>query len=106
MTKQQDSKTELRVAYTRRELKNAKYNFPNGSIGVFMQVTLATTFMYLILIGYTMMGTFGVVFVSLSFLLALFSPILYRVARKLLNNRKKLDVENCGPLKPEVETKG
>ncbi len=71
-----------------------------------MQVTLAITFMYLILIGYSMMGTFGVVFVSLSLsACAVFSHSLPGCA-KSLNNRKKLDVENCGPLEPEVETKG
>ena len=106
MTKQQDSKSDLRVAYTRRELRNTKLNFPAGNIGIFMQVTLAITFMYLILVGYSLMGTFGVVFVSILFILALLSPILYRIARKLLINREKRAAGENYSLEPEVERKG
>ncbi len=106
MAKQANSKTGLRSAQMRREPNNIKFNFPSGSIGVFMQITLAITFMYLILIGYTMMGNVGVVFVSLTFLLALFTPFLYRFIQGQLKKRKKLIVEECHPLEPEVERKG
>ena len=106
MAKQQDSKTESRAANMRLEEKNIKFKFPNGSSGIFMQVTLAITFMYLILISYSMMGTIGVVFISLAFLLALFSPIIYQAVQVRLKNRKKLIVEECHPLEPEVEHKG
>jgi len=80
MTQKQDGKVELRSAYINRGLKKAGYHFPHGNTGLFMQVTLAILYMYLIFAGYMMMGTIGLVFVSVLFLVALFSPFLYHAA--------------------------
>ena len=77
MTRKDDSKTALRSSYYRRGLRSAKFQFPMGNIGIFMQVTLAIIYMYLILLGYQMMGVAGVALVSGLFLLALFSPIIF-----------------------------
>ncbi len=80
MTQKQDGKVELRSAYINRGLKRAGYHFPHGNTGLFMQVTLAVLYMYLIFMGYMMMGTTGLVFVSVLFLVALSSPFLYHAA--------------------------
>ena len=103
MTQQKNTKGELRAAFINRGLKNAKHSFPIGSTGVFMRVTLAIIYMYLIVISYSLMGTIGVVFVSTLFLVALFSPILYQVGRKFWRKHKVLDGENRQILESEVE---
>lgn len=90
----------------RRDLKGKQFNIPNGNIGVFMQVTLAITFMYLILIGYTMLGVTGVLFVSITFLLALLSPFFYRAIQGMMRNRKKTIQNKCQPLEPGVKREG
>jgi len=77
MRQKQDGKFALRSAYINRGLKKAGYHFPQGNTGVFMQVTLAILYMYLIFLGYVMMGTAGLVFVSVLFLVALSSPFIY-----------------------------
>jgi ABC-type multidrug transport system fused ATPase/permease subunit len=103
MTQQHNTKGDLRAAFTNRGLKKAKYSFPIGSTGVFMRVTLAIIYMYLIVISYSLMGTLGLVFVSTSFLIALFSPILYQVGRGFWRKHKVPNGENSQTLKPEVE---
>ena len=88
MTQQQNSKSELRAALTMRELRNAKRSLPSGSTGIFLQVTLALIFMYLLVIAYMMMGTTGAVLVSVMFLVAVFIPVLYQMAKHLWRQRK------------------
>ncbi len=88
MTQQQNSKSDLRAAFTMRELRNAKLRLPSGSTGIFIQVTLALIFMYLLVIGYMMMGTAGAVLVSVMFLVAVFIPVLYQVAKHLWSRRQ------------------
>lgn len=105
MAEQQDQGRAFRRVY-KRELKNTKFNFPAGNIGIFMQVTLAIIYMYLIFIGYSMMGTTGLVFVSTLFLLALLSPVFYQVGRGLLRNRKAPAVDQNHQLQPEAEQEG
>ena len=72
----------------RQEMRNVKFNFAPGSIGIFMQVTLAVIFMYLVFFSYSVLGTTGLILVSVFFLLALCSPLLYRAGRSLLSNRR------------------
>ena len=103
MTQQHNSKGDLRAAFTDRGLKKANHSFPIGSTGVFMRVTLAIIYMYLIVISYSLMGTLGMVFVSTSFLIALFAPILYQVGREFWRKYKVLNGENSQTLKPGVE---
>lgn len=88
MTQQRNSKSDLRAAFTMRELRNAKVTLPSGSIGIFVQVTLALIFMYLLVIGYMMMGTAGAVLVSVMFLVAVFVPVLYQMAKQLWKQSK------------------
>ncbi len=88
MTQQQNSKSDLRAAFTMRELRNAKLRVPSGSTGIFIQVTLALIFMYLLVIAYMMMGTAGAVLVSVMFLVAVFIPVLYQVAKHLWSRRQ------------------
>lgn len=89
MTRQHDSNGELRAAFTMRLIESAKRSVQpeSGPVGVFMRVTLAVIFMYLIVISYTMLGTIGLVFVSALFLVALFSPYLYQLLKGLLERR-------------------
>ena len=106
MTEQQDTKGELRAAYTNRGFKNAKHSFPTGSTGIFMQVTLAVIYMYLIVISYSLMGTTGLVFVSTLFLIALFSPIIYQIVRRFWRNHKAVSVERNQMLEQEAKQEG
>ena len=96
MTQQQNSKSELRAALTMRELRNAKLRLPSGSTGIFIQVTLALIFMYLLVISYMMMGTAGAVLVSVMFLVAVFIPVLYPMAKHLWRQRKASADEKDG----------
>jgi len=93
-TQQQDSKGELRAAFTMRELRNAKRSFPMGSTGIFLRVTLAVIFMYLIVIAYLLMGIVGSVLVSSLFLIAFFVPVLIQIGKGFWRNRKAQDVKN------------
>ena len=73
-----------------RLLENAKRNVQpeSGPIGVFMRVTLAIVFMYLIVISYMMFGTPGLVFISVLALVAYFVPYLYQTVKGLLERRR------------------
>ena len=104
MTNRQNTKSELRAAFTMRELRNAKRIRPAGPIGVFIQVTLALIYMYLLVIAYMMMGTTGAVLVSVMFLLSVFIPVLYEMA-KLLRRRQRAAAGEKGEATPEPETK-
>jgi hypothetical protein len=73
---------------SRQEMRNVKFNFAPGNIGIFMQTTLAIIFMYMVFLSYSALGTTGLILVSVLFLLALFSPLLYRAGRRLLGNRR------------------
>ena len=86
MTQQPDSKGELRATHTMRLLEDAERSVQpeTGPVGVFMRVTLAVVFMYLIVISYLMLGTTGLVFVSVLALVAYFVPHLYRALKGLL----------------------
>ena len=94
MTQQQNSKSELRAALTMRELRNAKRSLPSGSTGIFIQVTLALIFMYLLVIAYMMMGIAGAVLVSIMFLVAVFIPVLYQLAKHLWRQHKASAEQN------------
>ena len=89
MTEQRDSKGELRTAYAMRELENAKRSVrlgnadSTGPTSIFLKVTLAIIFMYLIGISYLMLGITGPVFVSLLFLAALLAPFFYHLVKDL-----------------------
>ena len=80
MKKQADAKGELRAAYTMHFLENAKRETQTepGLTSVVVRVTLAIIFMYLLVIGYQLMGVTGVVFVSLMFVVSMFIPMLHR----------------------------
>lgn len=93
MKHQPDSMDELRASFANRDLKNMKYNFPHGSTGIFMQVTLAVIYMYLIVISYSMLGVGGAVSVSILFLAALFAPVVYQL---VIATRKKRNEEKSG----------
>ena len=90
MTQQRDSNGELRAAFTMHLLENAKRSVQpeSGPIGVFMRVTLAVIFMYLIVISYMMLGTIGLLFVSVLSLVSYFIPYLYQAIKDLLETRR------------------
>lgn len=107
MTQQQNSKNELRAALAMRELRNAKLSLPGGPTGIFVQVTLALIFMYLLVIAYMMMGTTGAVLISVMFLVSVFIPVLYQLAKQLWNQRKAtVDEKDGGTLEPEAQQEG
>ena len=91
MTQKPDTNGELRAAFTMRLLDNAKRTVQpeTGPIGVFMRVTLALIFMYLIVISYMMFGTPGLVFISVLALVAYFIPHLYRVMKDRLKKSRE-----------------
>lgn len=90
MTQQRDSNSELRAAFTMRLLENAKRSGQpeTGPIAVFIRVTLAVIFIYLIVISYMMFGTIGPVFISILSLVAHFVPYLYQAIKGLLERRR------------------
>lgn len=90
MTQQHDSNGELRAAYTMKLLERAKRTVQpeTGPIGVFMRVTMAVIFMYLIVVSYMMFGTIGLVFVSLLALVSYFVPYLYQALIGRLERRR------------------
>ena len=90
MTRQWNSIGELRAAYTMRELKKAKRSFHTGTTGLFIRVTLALIFMYLIVISHMMLGRIGPVFISILFLIALFMPYFHQVLMKRLKKHRVL----------------
>ena len=87
MTQQRNSKGELRAAFAMSELDTAKRRLYTGTDGVFIRVTLAIIFMYLIAVAYLMLGTTGPVFVSVLFLVALCTPFIYHVSKNWLDKR-------------------
>ena len=98
--------SELRSSFTNRGLRNAKRYMPSGSTGVFIQVTQAIIFMYLIFISYTLMGVLGVVSVSVLFLLALLSPVIYQVARAFWAKRQAVAPTEIPVADREVKQEG
>ena len=89
MSRNHDSKSELRSTFTNRGFRNAKHYLPSGSSGVFIQVTQAVIFMYLIVMSYTLMDVVGLVLVSTLFLIALLSPFLLKAGTALWNKHKQ-----------------
>ncbi len=104
MAQRYDSKDEMRAAYLTRELKKSKRSIPMGSTGVFMRVTLAVIFMYLIVVSYSMLGISGPVFVSILFLIAFFMPVLYQTVKAVMDQRRA-QAERIGPV-VEVQQEG
>ena len=88
MKTQCDSKDELRATYTMRALENAQRSIHTGTIGIFMQVTLAVIFIYLIVISYLMLGIAGPVFISVLFLVALLVPYFYPILKIRLEKHR------------------
>ena len=106
MSRNHDSKSELRSTFTNRGFRNAKHYLPSGSSGVFIQVTQAVIFMYLIVISYMLMGVVGVAFVSMLFILALLSPFLLQAGTALWNKRKQQIAEAAPLSNTEVNQEG
>jgi len=103
MTTVQDPKGELRAAFTQREIQNARNSLSKGVPGLIVRAALVTLFMNLLVIAYLMMGTPGLVFVSLLFLLALLTPLFAQMARKLWSTRQKGTEQVSPQMKPEVQ---
>ena len=89
MAQQQNSKGELRAAFTMRELENAKRSCQTSTPGTFIRVALGIVFMYLIVISHLMLGAVGPVFISALFLVAFFVPYLYQIGKDRLERRRQ-----------------
>jgi len=94
MTRNRSVNGELRSSFAERGIRNARRYVPTGSAGVFIQVTQAIIFMYLIFIGYTVMGLVGVIAVSVLFLLALLSPFIFELLRSRASRRARTAPES------------
>ena len=88
MSTQYDSKGELRAAHFTRELKTARHSVPEGGIGMFMRVTLAVIFIYLLVFSYTILGIVGPVLISVLFLGALLTPLLYHATKAVMDRQR------------------
>lgn len=88
MPRQQDSKGELRAAFTMRMLDDAKVSLQPGAIGTFMRVSLAILFMYMIVVSHQVLGIAGPVFISVLFLVALFTPYFYQILKDYREGRE------------------
>ncbi len=88
MTKQYDLKGELRAAHLMREFKAAKHSVPEGGIGVFMRVTLAVIFMFLIVFSNMTLGITGPILVSVLFIAALLVPLIYQAVQAIMERQR------------------
>lgn len=104
MTTAQDTKGALRAAFAQRELKNAKDSLSKGVPGLFVRAVLVTLFMNLVVISYLMMGTTGVVFVSLLFLLALLTPVFVHTGKTRWMTRAEATQQERPETKTEVRS--
>lgn len=84
----QDTQNQLRSTFAMREIESAKSDLRSVTGGPFVRVTLALVFMYLTVISYLVLGKFGPVFISLSFLMALAAPFVYRAVKRKRAQRK------------------
>ena len=94
-------KSELRAVFANRQLRKTRFDFPYGNVGVFMKVTLAIIYMYLILISYTWMGTAGVVVISVLFLAALSLPMVIWLVKNYRSKRDQQEILHTKEAKQE-----
>lgn len=106
MTTLQDTKGDLRAAFVQRELTNAKNSLSNGVPGLIVRAALVTLFMNLLVVAYMLMGTPGLVFVSVLFLFALLTPLFVHMAKRLWVERKAGMQPVNQDLQPEVQSEG
>ena len=71
-----DPKSATREICAMRELTKAQKSLARGPLYLILRAALATMFMYLVFLGYQLMGIFGVIFVTGLFLIAAFVPVL------------------------------
>lgn len=94
MTQQLDSKGQLRSAFTMRGIESAKRSVHSGTNGVFIRVTLAIIFMYLIFVSYQVLGVTGPVVISVLFLAAMLVPFFYELSKDRLAKRMAKKEQN------------
>jgi len=90
MTQQRDSMSELRAATALRELEKSK----TGATSVFIRLTLAIIFMYLIFMSHEVLGVIGPAFISVLFLIALMTPLFYQILKGMLGKRRARSEDN------------
>ena len=88
MVEKRELKAVERAANINRNLMSDRRLYPQNAISIFMQVTLAVLYLYLLFAGYMMMGEIGLVVVSSLFLTALLSPVIYRAAARFMEKGK------------------
>jgi len=88
MSKDSQSRGELRAAFVLRELEKSQRALSGGLPGLVIRAALVTVFMYLLVISYQLMGTTGAVLVSGMFLVSVLVPALVRMAARLLAKRR------------------
>ena len=82
MSKSYDSNGELRSAFTMRLLKQARQTATGGIYGMLLRITLATMFMFLAFMSHKLLGAMGLVYISLLFIVLVFTPVLVRLFKR------------------------
>jgi uncharacterized membrane protein YhaH (DUF805 family) len=88
MPEQLDLKGKLRSECRFRKLGRAKYSLYGGAPGVIIRAVLVTLLMFLLVTARKLMANNEVAFVSVLFLLALFTPVLTHKIMRLVKAHK------------------
>jgi len=89
MKKQYDQNSEVRAASAMRELNKAQQSISGGPLSVFMRAILVLIFMYMTLVSFQAFGVYGPVFISILFIIAVLSPLIYQAVNASLQKRRE-----------------
>ena len=100
MKQQYDQNSEVRAASAMRELTKAQQSISGGPVSVFMRAILVLIFMYMTLVSHQVFGAGGVVFISILFIIAVLSPVIYQAVNASLQKRR--ESHETSPIREET----
>ncbi len=100
MTNKPEQDRRFSAAYALHRLNNTAADKPAMVSGIAIRAALATVLMYLLFISFHLMGTAGVVVISLFFLVSLLAPALIKIQRL----RKQRLARRAEALEPVAQT--
>jgi hypothetical protein len=98
MTQHRDTTIEPREVQDPQGRGNAGLGAGACTAGVFIRVTLAVMFLYLMAVAYLMLGIAGMALVAILFLVAFFMPLLYQALKSFV---EKIGARGAGRLVKE-----
>ena len=91
---------EVRAAIAMREIAKAQRSISGGPVSMFMRAILVLIFMYMTLVSFQAFGVLGPVFISILFIIAVLSPVIYQAVNASLKKRRKS--HQISPLREET----